>query len=297
MKSSKRTLPTLAVAFAALSLAPTLAHAGRCVRAEATPRTPFSPALTVREYGTVYGDFGMTPATCSFASLGLEAYGAARLPGAHDDPNLYGLLTGGLQLRMSVPVNDRFFITGNLGLLQYREVHNATLVESALSVGPLVLGAHYVAAHGENWRVAPYVRLLVFTGTQYAVGFGIEPGVSTMVTAHNRLAFHFGLSVPMSTTQLAVGGGYAVIVRGSAEIDWRLVPGLEIGLGADVRGGIRPNRNGTDTAEVTFETISPFLGLRAFVGSSTALQLTVSALGRGEDNTLARFALGLWSAW
>lgn len=268
---------------------PTLASAGRCFRAGATPHAPFDPAMSVREYGISYGDFGTTPSACSFGSLGLEVGGSALLANVHDNPNLYGVLAGGLQMHLSVPFGDRFFISGSVGLVQYHEVHNATVIASSLGVGPLVVGVHYVLARGDNWQITPYVRAMVFTGTEYAVGFGIEPGVSSVVTVANRFAFHVGASVPASSTQLQSAGVWNAVVRGSLEVAWRFVAPLEIGLGVEVRGRVAPT--------VVFDKIAPYLGLRAFIGTSTALQLTASALGAGADDTTARFALGVWSAW
>jgi len=267
---------------------PALASAGRCYRAGATPHAPFDPAMSVREYGIAYGDFGTTPAACSFGSLGLEIGGSALLAGSHDNPNLYGVLAGGLQMRLSVPFGDRFFISGSVGLVQYHEVHNATVIASSLGIGPLIVGAHYVVARGDNWQITPYVRAMVFTGTEYAVGFGVEPGISSVLTVANRFAFHLGASLPASSTQLASASVWNAVVRGSLEAAWRFVAPLEVGLGVEVRERVAPT--------VTFDNLAPFLGLRAFVGTSTALQLTVSALGFGADNTTARFALGV-SAW
>lgn len=282
----KRTLAS-AIALAAFAL-PALASAGRCYRAGATPHAPFDPAMSVREYGIAYGDFGTTPAACSFGSFGLEVGGAALLAGAQDNPNLYGALSGGLTMRLSVPFGERFFVTGSVGLLQYEEVHNATVIARSLGVGPIVVGAHYVIAHGENWQITPYVRAMMF-GTEYAIGFGVEPGVSSVITATNRIAFHIGASLPASSTQLAAGSVWDVLARGSVEVAWRFVTPLEVGLGAEIRGRLAPS--------VTFDKLAPFLGLRLFIGTSTAIQLTASALGTGADNTTARFGLGVWSAW
>lgn len=282
-----RTRVVALVALAALAT-PAVAHAGRCHRGLVTPRAPFDPAMSMREYGVGYGDFGTTPAACSFGSFGLDVAGGALLAGFRDQPNLYGVLTAAVNLRASIDVSDRFFLTANVGVFQYREVHNATIVVPGLSFGPVVLGAHVVAARGEHWQFAPYLRAMVSPGAQYAVLFGFEPGVSTMFEFARRFTVHAGLSVPISGTQLDASS-WNLLVRGSLEIAARVANPVEIALGVDVRGRFLPS--------TAFDGLAPYLGGRVFVGSASAVQLTVSALNQGRDNTLARFSLGFWTSW
>jgi hypothetical protein len=68
-----------------------------------------------------------------------------------------------------------------------------------------------------------------------------------------------------------------------------VVDRLELSLGVDVRGRFLPS--------VAFDGVAPYLGIRVFPGHGTALQLTLSALDYGADNTLARFALGFWTSF
>lgn len=292
----KRTVASL-LALAAFAV-PTLSLAGRCYRAGATPRAPFDPGMSPREYGLSYGDFGTTPTPCSFGSFGLGIVGSALLADSHSDPNLYGVLAGGVQMRLSIPFGDRFFVTGSLGLPQYIEVHNATVIANTLTAGPLVLGAHLVIAHGDNWQIAPYVRLMTFVGTQYAIGFGVEPGISSVLTVANRVAFHAGISLPSSSTQLNTASDWYVTLRGSLEVAWRFMTPIEIGLGLDLSGRLTKNTLADPNAPPRPpETLAPFAGFRFFVGSATALQISASALSVGADNTLVRFGLSLWSSW
>jgi hypothetical protein len=92
----------------------------------------------------------------------------------------------------------------------------------------------------------------------------------------------------MSATQLDAAS-WNILLRGSVELSARVVDKLELSLGVDVRGRFLPS--------VAFDGVAPYLGVRVFPGRGTALQITLSALNYGADNTLARFALGFWTSF
>jgi len=276
-------------AFASLLGVATSAHAGRCHRAEAAPRGPIGLTLGAREPGLFHAAFGAPPPACAYGSFGLDLRAGVLVSGANDTPNLYGAIAAEVLLHGSVPLNDRVWFTASWGVLEYRELHNATVVSRTTGLGAFTLGAHVRAAYGTTWQLAPFVRALVIPGMAYSIGAGLEPGLAALWAPGNRVGVLASFSLPISTALRPAPAAWVAFAHVSAELALRPLSHFEVALGAEARFGLAP--------DVGLASLAPVLGLRLHGGSHGYLQLAAMLPLLGSDATLGRIGLGYVSTW
>jgi hypothetical protein len=135
--------------------------------------------------GFFAGDLGTGHRACARSEVALWLRGGAII----DTPDFYGSLgaSGMLSGSYAFGPGRRVEVFGTLAFVEFQYVQNASLKGTALSLGPLTLGASYAFALPRDVTLAPYVRLLLPTASLGVPAMGGEVGAS--LSWHPRTAF------------------------------------------------------------------------------------------------------------
>src|SRR5262245_24949323 len=157
-----------------LVLVPVLALADPCARSLPGPPRPVGLALGP-------ADFATTPSACPSTSAALSGRAGALI----DAADFYGALGAEVVAAGTYAFGDSLWLSASLAALECRYVQNATLVATALDLGPATVAVHWVDRWSERARLAPFVRALLPTGTAYAFAIeaGVEPGLALVFAA------------------------------------------------------------------------------------------------------------------